>query len=474
MRIIAQADTLSLGGEYPGHIGGNVSAAKDEFFTRYIEKVHSRMQTLYRNARQFPSDHSAQLVSTLEELSLAVEELRLAEEELLTQNEQLIAAQQIVENERRRYQDLFDFAPDGYLVTDLNGVVQEINHAAAALVKLEQKYLIGKPLVTHIPLSERSAFRALLNQIGKTRRIEGWELTLQRRKADSIVVSVTVETVRDRADQIVGLRWQIRDITDHKRAEATLNQLQAQNLELLETDRLRTQLLSTVSHEFKTPMNAILGFSQVLMAQLHPEQDAKTIKMVKRILHNGQHLLGLLEDMLNFSRLRANQVELTLETFDLVELVVSTLDDLTPLADQKTLRLETALPDSPLMVTNDRQRLRQILINLLSNAIKFTDAGTVRVGAQLLSPERLQLWVSDTGPGIHPDDQPHIFQEFWQVHDARNKAQGTGLGLAIVHNLVQAMQGTISVSSELGRGSYFCVELPQTTLSNRSKPVPLR
>ncbi|MEP0902535.1 ATP-binding protein [Nodosilinea sp. FACHB-13] len=452
-----------------------MSVARDEVLTRYIENVQTRVTALYEETRQLPSDESQQLTTALlEELGLAVEELHIAEEELLAQNEQLAAANYIAEAERQRYQDLFNFAPDGYLVTDMNGVVQEANHAAVALLNLEQPYLIGKPLVSHVPPAERVSFRTLLNQIVTSHRIEGWELTIQRRKAATITVSTTVEIVKDIEGNGVGLRWQMRDISDRKKAEATLRQLQVENLELLEADRLRAQLLATVSHELKTPMNAILGFSQVLMAQFDPQRDSKTVRMVQRIFHNGQHLLGMIEDMLNFLRLRADQVELKLERFDLTDLIVTTIDELGTLADQKALTLEANLPDRPVVVVNDRNRLRQILTNLISNAIKFTDAGRIVVSLDALPADRLLLQVKDTGCGISRDDQPHIFQEFWQVHDARSAAKGTGLGLAIVYALVQVMQGTITVNSELDRGSEFTIELPQSVSPSQEPPAICR
>ncbi|MGG6242227.1 PAS domain-containing sensor histidine kinase [Nodosilinea sp. AN01ver1] len=439
-----------------------MSALQAKFFTQYLQKVNDRVKTLYDGAQEFPTDQSQHLVLALEELRLAVEELHVAEEELLTQNDQLIAARHVAENERQRYQHLFEFAPDGYLVTDLNGVVQEANRAAAMLLNAEQRYLRGKPLVTHVAQAERVNFRTLLSQIRQTRRVQGWELTIAGRWAEPITVEITVQTVEDVDGTAVGLRWQMRDISDRKKAEAAIAQLQAQNLELLESDRLRAQLLATVSHELKTPMTAILGFSQVLMRQFSPNQDPRAIKMAERIHHNGQHLLSLIENMLNFSRLRAHQVELKLETFDLLELVNTTLDELQPLAAQKAIALETDLPDAPLLITNDRARLRQIITNLWSNAIKFTDSGRVTVRVKALPADRLLLVLQDTGCGISAEDQTYIFQEFWQVHNARSTAQGTGLGLAIVHALVKVMQGSITVESELGRGSQFCVELPQT------------
>ncbi|MGB5974695.1 MAG: PAS domain-containing sensor histidine kinase [Nodosilinea sp.] len=443
-----------------------MSALKEEFFAQYVSIVQARLESLYQQAQQFPANHSLQLFVALEELRFAVEELHHAEEEILLQNEQLTVAQQQAEVERQRYQDLFEFAPDGYLVTDLKGVVQEANYASVILLNIEQEFLIGKPLVACVAQPARAGFLALLAQLQTARRIQGWELALK--PAEPVTAEITVETVQSAEGFAVGLRWQLRDISDRKKAQAALSQLQTQNLELLEADRLRTQLLATVSHELKTPLTAILGFSQVLMGQFG--FDAKAAKMVERIFHNGQHLLGLIESMLNFSRLRAHQIELQLETFDLIELVSTTLDDLSPLADQKALALVIDLPASPVWTTNDRTRLRQVITNLWSNAVNFTDTGRVVVRVEALPAERLLLVVQDTGCGISPADQSYIFQEFWQVHNARTTVQGTGLGLAIVHALVNVMQGSVTVESELGQGSQFRVELPQIVLAHPASP----
>jgi PAS domain S-box-containing protein len=418
------------------------------------------MQSLLADARDFPASHTNQLFNTLEELRLAVEELHMAEEELIRQNEELAATRRLAEAERYRYQELFEGAPDGYIVTNAQGVVEEANRVAAALLQASPKLLSGKPLVTQVAETGRKAFHALLNQMATSRRVQGWELTLQGRRQEPIVVSVTVETVQNPDNATNVLRWQMRDISDLKQAEAALAQLQAQNLELIELDRLRNQFLATVSHELKTPMNAILGFSQMLMKQFHSQPDPRTLTMAERIFQNGRHLLSLIEDMLNFARLQANSMALNLESLDLNELVTTTLEELRPLADQKALRLEADLPDEPVIVVNDRCRLRQILTNLVSNAVKFTDVGWVVVVLQPIAGGRVRLQVSDTGCGIAPEDQPQVFQEFWQVQNSRHQSLGTGLGLAIVHALVQAMQGTVTVVSDLGHGTTFHIELP--------------
>ncbi|MGB3138827.1 MAG: PAS domain-containing protein, partial [Nodosilinea sp.] len=149
-----------------------MSALKEEFFAQYVSIVQARLESLYQQAQQFPANHSLQLFVALEELRFAVEELHHAEEEILLQNEQLTVAQQQAEVERQRYQDLFEFAPDGYLVTDLKGVVQEANYASVILLNIEQEFLIGKPLVACVAQPARAGFLALLAQLQTARRIQ--------------------------------------------------------------------------------------------------------------------------------------------------------------------------------------------------------------------------------------------------------------------------------------------------------------
>jgi signal transduction histidine kinase len=166
--------------------------------------------------------------------------------------------------------------------------------------------------------------------------------------------------------------------------------------------------------------------------------------------------------MLDFSKLRANRLELQVQSFDLAELAIATTEELRSLAEQKALDLRVCLTPSSMPVSNDPVRVRQILVNLLSNAIKFTDTGSVSLEIWETSGEQVAIAVSDTGSGIDPADQGRIFEEFWQVNQSRTRRHGgTGLGLAIVHALIQLMGGSISVKSQLGEGSIFRVELPR-------------
>jgi len=244
--------------------------------------------------------------------------------------------------------------------------------------------------------------------------------------------------------------------------ERQRQQIQAQNLELVEASQVKSQFLATISHELRTPMNAILGFSRLLLRQSQGTLAPKQINMVERILNNGIHLLNLIDDVLDFSKLEAERLELNLEPLNLVQLTTAIVDELGILADKKQLPLYLLADLTDPHITNDGLRLRQILINLLSNAIKFTEAGSLQVRLRDLEGDRLEITVTDTGIGIAEVDVPHIFEAFRQVNQTMTrKYGGTGLGLAITEWLVQLMQGKITVESRLGVGSTFRVELPR-------------
>lgn len=248
----------------------------------------------------------------------------------------------------------------------------------------------------------------------------------------------------------------------NRELELTRQQIERQNVQLIEAARLKSQFLATMSHELRTPMNAVIGFAQVLLRQRTATLTTHQVDMVERILNNGKNLLALINDILDLSKIEAGRLELKLEEFNLSQLVLTTIAELRPLADQKQLPLKVhAKLDNP-MVVSDSTRLRQVLINLLSNAIKFTETGSVEVTVSEISPMQLAIGVKDTGIGIAESDIEQIFEEFRQVDQTTTrKHSGTGLGLAITKSLVHMMKGKITVESQLGQGSTFRVELPR-------------
>jgi signal transduction histidine kinase len=254
----------------------------------------------------------------------------------------------------------------------------------------------------------------------------------------------------------------VRDVTVRKQAEEQMRNIQMQNLQLQEAARLKSHFLAIMSHELRSPMNAIIGFSQLLLRYSQHSLAPKQENMIQRILTSGRHLLTLIDDILDFSKLEAGRMELNLQELNLAELVKATTEEMRSLSEQKNLTTEVHLnlynPD----VVNDKTRLRQIIVNLLSNAIKFTETGSIQVEVWELTANRIAIAVKDTGIGIAAADLAHIFEEFRQANQSLTREHGgTGLGLAITNRLVHMMQGTIKVESKLGEGSTFRVEIPR-------------
>lgn len=401
-------------------------------------------------------------LQALESLQNALEELHVAEEEIKAQNQELEVARSQVEAERQRYQDLFEFAPDGYLVTDLLGIIRESNRAAAAMLNIEQTYLLGKPLANYILPSDRLALRIHLNRLHEQDRLPEWETTICPRYLQPFTAAITLATMRDRQGKATNVRCSIRDITVRKQAEEKLQKIQMQNLQLQETARLKSHFLAIMSHELRSPMNAIIGFSQLLLRQAQPNLATNQASMVERIFNNGKHLLKLIDEILEFTRIESGRLELNITQFNLEQLVQQTIEESHSLAEQKHLALNVQFNLTKSDIVNDSDRLRQVLINLISNAIKFTGDGKVEVVVEELGEERIAIAIKDTGIGIAQADIEHIFAEFRQANQTITRQHGgTGLGLAISDRLVRLMQGKIGVESKLGEGSTFTVEIPR-------------
>jgi signal transduction histidine kinase/CheY-like chemotaxis protein len=240
-----------------------------------------------------------------------------------------------------------------------------------------------------------------------------------------------------------------------------------QNLQLLEAAKLKSQFLATVSHELRTPMNAVIGFSQLLLRQMRNKKSdsqfsLEQMSMLERISNNGKHLLGLINDILDLSKIEAGRLDLQRQQFNLESLVREATEEVRFLAEEKHIDLQLMINLSNPIIINDSHRLKQVFMNLLSNAVKFTSFGKVEVEVFEINPLGLAIRVTDTGIGIAEEHLKNIFQEFWQVDQSFTKTHyGTGLGLAIIKSLVELMKGKVYVTSELGKGSCFQVEIPR-------------
>jgi len=242
---------------------------------------------------------------------------------------------------------------------------------------------------------------------------------------------------------------------------ATLFQeLAEKSRQVEEASRHKSEFLANMSHELRTPLNAILGFSELIQDGIYGEVNEKVHQQLERVQANGQHLLGLINDVLDLSKIEAGQLELHTGPVALADVVRSVESTMAALALGKRLELRVELePDLP-VIEADERRIAQVLLNLVGNAIKFTESGKVTIEV-LQSGEQLEIAVRDSGPGIPPADQERIFAAFHQLDSSSTKRQGgTGLGLAIAQQIVELHGGRIGVESEPGRGSRFFFTLP--------------
>ena len=261
-------------------------------------------------------------------------------------------------------------------------------------------------------------------------------------------------TVRDRKDQA------IHELLADLRAELT--ETERLNAQLREADRLKDEFLGTISHELKTPMVTVRGYSEMLRSGRAGRLDDRQQRIVKIMLKNVDRQVHLIEDLLNYIRLDARPEERERLTFDLREVIDRAGEVFAPSLAEKKLKFETVLPDAPLWVHAHRVSVEMVLNNFLSNAIKFTDpGGRIRVESRPGRPGRILTGCSDTGCGIPRESIAHIFERFRQVDGStRRKHAGTGLGLAIVKKVLDGYDCTIDVESREGEGTTFRFELP--------------
>jgi signal transduction histidine kinase len=236
--------------------------------------------------------------------------------------------------------------------------------------------------------------------------------------------------------------------------------IQGINRELETANKHKSRFLANMSHELRTPLNAILGYTELMLDNIYGETSAKMCSALQRIEGNGKHLLGLINDVLDLSKIEAGQLALSLSEYSLKDVVNSVCSAAEPLAMEKKLALKVEMEPGLPPGRGDERRLTQVLLNLVGNAIKFTDAGEVLIKAEKVDGS-FYLAVRDSGPGISEADQDRLFQEFQQAENSiTRKKGGTGLGLAISQRIVEMHGGKIRIDSRLGEGSTFWFLLP--------------
>jgi len=368
-----------------------------------------------------------------------------------------LEAEQKVRMHDRQMRAVFEHSPLAMLHLGVRGSILRLNQAAARLLDLADG---NDANVGTLTVSEdRGRLAELLARAGAGEGEASVSDEVRLAIGDQVIVAqVSVSRVEDEAADDSGrqLVMVVDDVTRLKAAEEDLrNAREAAEV----ASRAKSTFLAHVSHEIRTPIAAILGFAQLLHRD--PELTPTQAERLERILRAGDHLTGLIDGVLEVSKIESGHVELELESFNLPSLLSDVEAMFRARATDKGLELLFQVGDIPFAVRSDPGKLRQILINLIGNAIKFTDVGSVRVEARSeRSEEHVQLFftVVDTGPGIPPENLERIYERF--VSSANWSAPGTGLGLAICKEYVDLLGGRVTVHSEVGRGSTFAVEVP--------------
>jgi PAS domain S-box-containing protein len=369
---------------------------------------------------------------------------------------------------------------DALIATDPRGIITDVNKQTEALTGCTRDELIGAPFKNYFTDSRRA--EAAINRVLGEGKVTNYELTARARNGTLTVVSYNATTFHDRDRMLQGVFAAARDMTELKRFEHALQQ---KNAELEDANRMKSEFLANMSHELRTPLNAIIGFSEVLKDGLIGDMTEQQRGFIGDIFGSGKHLLLLINDILDLSKVEAGKMLLDLELLQVHSLLDSSLSIIREKAASRNIRLTFDAAEEIGAMYGDARKVKQIVYNLLSNAVKFSgDGGQVTLGARVVARSKvgklsgawtgrscpiadseftdfLELSVIDRGIGISEDGLEKLFQPFSQIDSGlARKFEGTGLGLAMVKLLAELHGGTVAVQSAVGEGSGFTVWLP--------------
>lgn len=459
----------------------------DPSFSDRVTAFGSRVATWRNSISKLRKEPEQALL----EMETAAEELRTAEEELRQQNDELLITQALLEEERRRYHDLFEMAPDAYIVTDERAVITEANRAAGRLLGARKQYLPGKSLLLFLHNDDVRVARHQMTLAQQTRSPAEWTARITPRASPACTAGITVAPILENSaagPHCTGFRWLMRDVSERIRAEvharalaAEVEELRARQSSLLQADRAdasseraarqsaeaetraKDAFLALIAHELRNPLGPVQLAVDSLLAspRLDPADAREKLLMIQRNLAAERRLV---DDLLDLTRIIHGKLELQPEPTSLHRILNELLSDSRDALAAKNLTLHADLAADNPHVNADPVRLRQIFWNLLNNAIKFTPPGGRIFFRSSLHPVRSEVLVEieDTGIGIPRSTLQQLFTPFDQGTSRFARAQGgLGLGLSIVRSLVTAHNGSVTIDSAgIGKGSIVRLSFP--------------
>ena len=385
----------------------------------------------------------------------------------LTEQEANARAEMLAE---RKFRELIENAPDAILQVNQAGAIVIANRTAEKMFCYTREELIGLNVDQLVPEANRAAHpahRKTLGTAGKSRPMGlGLDLFAQRKDGTRFPVEISLSPMNTEAG--VHVTAVIRDVTDRKLTEqrvrslqeSYMTELEARHKEAERLNQLKSEFMASISHELRTPLHTIIGFTELLEEEGEGPLNFKQRRFMHHIHVDSEHLLGLINDVLDLSRIEAGGLNLHTEPVRLLLIIADSINAIRLYAESRSVSIRMG-NEIDFSVIADPMRLRQILYNLLSNGAKFTQPGGEVLVDAVVEGDTVRITVSDTGLGIAPEERTQIFEKFYQVGlTPVGVREGTGLGLAICKQLVEMQKGTIWVESQLGQGSTFHFTLP--------------
>ena len=371
------------------------------------------------------------------------------------------AVQQALRDQQFYTRSLIESNIDALMTTDPSGIITDVNQQMVALTGCARDELIGTAFKNYFtdPVRADAGIKRALSE----KKVSDYELTASHRHDGETVVSYNAATFYDRDGKLQGVFAAARDITERKRLDQVLldknTELESAKLAAEKANRAKSEFLSSMSHELRSPLNAILGFAQLLESGTPlptPTQKAS----IDQILQGGWYLLELINEILDLALIESGKLSLSLEPMSLSDVLNDCQAMIEPQAQKSGIHMRFPEMATATFIKADRTRVKQVLINLLSNAIKYNrEHGSIEVSCRVLNAERLRISVQDSGEGLSPEKLAQLFQPFNRLGQESGAEEGTGIGLVVSKRLVELMGGEIGAVSTVGVGSVFWIEL---------------